>query len=181
MTDKSSEARFDRRDKLLMLVAYKRWADAIALESARAIPAEELLKARQTTFGNILMTLNHVYVVDDIFRHHLEGRPHTYSFRNTEAVPTLAQLAAAVRDMDDWYVDQVRSWSQAERDEPIAFKFIGGGAGRLSREDIVLHVVNHTTYHRGFVGDMLKQFPYHWPANDLTVFVRDVWSAGGGA
>ena len=170
-----------QRDKLLMLTAYKRWADALVFEALEAVPAEELLRVRATTFGNILMTLNHVHVVDDIFRHHLEGRSHPYTFRNTNAVPTLAELAIPVSETDAWYVAQVARWNEAERSELVAFEYIGGGAGLMSREDIILHLVNHTTYHRGFVGDMLKQVPHSWPANDLTVFVRDVWTSGGPA
>ena len=45
----------------------------------------------------------------------------------------------------------------------------------MTREEIVLHLVNHSTYHRGYVGDMLKQVPYYRPANDLTMLVRDQW------
>jgi uncharacterized damage-inducible protein DinB len=62
--------------------------------------------------------------------------------------------------------------SSDDRSQIIDFEFTGGGAGAMTKEEIVLHV-NHTTYHRGFVGDMLKQVPYHWPANDLAVFLRD--------
>lgn len=43
----------------------------------------------------------------------------------------------------------------------------------MTREQIVLHVVNHATYHRGFVGDMMYQVPFAPPSNDLPVFIRD--------
>ena len=165
-------------DQLLMLVNYKAWASRIAYDSVAAIPLADVLRPRATTFGNILMTLNHVLVVDDIFRHHLEGRTHPYSFRNTDRTPELAELRQAAEEMDRWYIDQVARWSPAQRGELIEFEFVGGGAGAMTREEIALHVVNHTTYHRGFVGDMLKQVPFLWPANDLTVFLRDVWHRG---
>src|SRR2546429_6681738 len=40
---------------------------------------------------------------------------------------------------------------------------------------IVLHVVNHGSYHRGFVSDMMYQVPFVPPANDLPVFLRDCY------
>lgn len=166
------------RDQLAMLIAYKAWANTIMLDAIASVPLEEALKPRATTFGNILMTANHVLVVEDIFRHHLEGRVHPYAFRNTDDAPDLADLRRDMEDMDRWYVEQVSTWSPGERAETIEFEFVGGGAGCMSREEIVLHLVNHATYHRGFVGDMLKQVPYYWPANDLTVFLRDVWHSG---
>jgi uncharacterized damage-inducible protein DinB len=160
-----------------MMIAYKAWAEGIAYDAALAIPLEEVLRERPITFGNIVMTLNHILVVDDIFRHHLEGRPHGYATRNTPETPGLAELRERAAAMTAWYADQVAAWSPRDRAGLIEFTFVGGGRGAMTREQIVLHVVNHSTYHRGFVGDMLKQIPYHWPANDLTVFLRDIWQA----
>lgn len=164
-------------DMLDMMVAYKAWAESLAYDAALAIPLEEALKQRPTTFGNIVMTFNHIVVVDDIFRHHLEGRPHGYAARNTPETPDLADLRERAAAMTAWYADQVEAWSPHDRAGLVEFTFVGGGRGAMTREQIVLHVVNHATYHRGFVGDMLKQIPYHWPANDLTVFLRDIWRA----
>ncbi len=156
-----------------MLVRYKAWANEIAFSSVMAIPEEEALRPRMTTFGNMVHTLNHVFVVDDIFRHHLTGRPHGYTMRNTVETPPIRDLWAATQEMDRWYVDTVDEWSEDDLRAVVAFVFAGGGDGAMTKEEIVLHVVNHATYHRGFVGDMLKQVPYHWRANDLTVFLRD--------
>ena len=40
--------------------------------------------------------------------------------------------------------------------------------------EIALHLANHTTYHRGYIADMLYQVPANPPTTDLTVFIRDV-------
>jgi len=156
-----------------MLLRYKAWADGFVFKHVRQIPAEEAYKPRQSTFENIVQTLNHVFVVDDIFRHHLEGRSHPYEARVTREAPALADLENAVRAMDQWYVRTFDGWSEDELAVRVDFEFVGGGAGSMTRAEIALHIVNHTTYHRGFVGDMLRQVPFVWPANDLTVFLRD--------
>jgi uncharacterized damage-inducible protein DinB len=158
---------------LVMLLQYKEWADRIAFEAVMAIPEEEALKPRMTSFNNMVHTLNHVYVVDDIFRHHLTGRKHSYTMRNTVETPLIANLWRSVQEMDRWYIDEVKGWTCEDLSQIVNFEFVGGGAGTMTKEEIVLHIVNHTTYHRGFVGDMLKQVPYNWPANDLPVFIRD--------
>ncbi|MGH8184063.1 MAG: DinB family protein [Rhodanobacteraceae bacterium] len=54
------------------------------------------------------------------------------------------------------------------------FPFIGGGAGALRREDILLHVVNHTTYHRGHLSGVLYQMGIEAPTTDLPVFLREL-------
>lgn len=160
-------------DTVRMLTRYKAWANGIAYASVMTIPEAEALKPRMTTFNNMVYTLNHVYVIDDIFRHHLTHRAHPYTARNTEKCPSLGDLWTATQEMDGWYNDLVDGWSSADLGAVVNFDFIGGGASAMTKEQIILHLVNHATYHRGFVGDMLKQVPYYWPANDLTVFLRD--------
>jgi uncharacterized damage-inducible protein DinB len=156
-----------------MMLRYKAWADEFVFGNVARIPEEEAYKRRQSTFPSIVQTLNHVYVVDDIFRHHLQGRRHEYKARVTPETPDLAELRDAVRAMDTWYIDSFDAWSDADLDLSVEFEFVGGGSGSMTRGEIALHIVNHTTYHRGFVGDMLRQVPFVWPANDLTVFLRD--------
>ncbi|PPD14510.1 MAG: damage-inducible protein DinB [Methylobacterium sp.] len=162
-------------ETLRMLVHYKRWANRLTFSQVLALPEGEALKQRQTRFGNMVHTLNHVFVVDDIFRHHLESRRHGYTARNTDTTPPLLELRARVEEMDQWYIDQAENWTDEDFATVIRFEFVGGGEGAMTRAEIVLHVVNHATYHRGFVGDMMYQVPVMPVSNDLPVFLRDVW------
>jgi uncharacterized damage-inducible protein DinB len=43
----------------------------------------------------------------------------------------------------------------------------------MTRAEILLHVVNHNTYHRGFVAEMFYEVPARPPATDLPVFARE--------
>jgi uncharacterized damage-inducible protein DinB len=43
----------------------------------------------------------------------------------------------------------------------------------MTRMEMLQHVVNHTTYHRGFVADLFYQVPARPPTTDLTVYLRD--------
>lgn len=160
-----------------MLTRYKAWANGITYGVVMALPEGEALRPRPTRFGNMVHTLNHIYVVDDIFRAHLEGRRHGYSARNTDHTPPLPELWEAVQAMDRWYIAYADALTEDALGETVAFEFVGGGRGAMTREEILLHVVNHGTYHRGFVGDMLYQVPTSSPANDLPVFLRDVHRA----
>jgi uncharacterized damage-inducible protein DinB len=160
-----------------MLVRYKAWANNITYSTVLALPDGEALRPRPTRFGNMVHTLNHIYVIDDIFKAHLEGRKHGYTARNTKNTPPLEELWQAVRTIDAWYMDYVDMLTEQSLHEMIHFEFVDGGQGAMTREEIVLHVINHGTYHRGFVGDMLYQVPAASPANDLPVFLRDVYRA----
>ncbi len=176
MTDFSREAG-KTYSHLQMLIRYKAWANDIVFGCVLDLPEAEIVKVRKTLFKTIGSTLNHIYVVEDIFKAHLEGRSHNYSARNTPETPRLVELWAKVQVMDHWYIDFADSLSDGDMQKIIEFEFVGGGEGRMSRSDILYHIVNHNTYHRGLVADMLYQVPVKQAANDLPVFLRDVWNA----
>jgi uncharacterized damage-inducible protein DinB len=157
-----------------MLVRYNAWADKLIHGAVAALPAGEAEKPRQSVFKSMAHTLNHVYVIDRIFQAHLEGRPHGYTARNTPEHPPLTELWRSQRMVDDWYVGWSDRVSESELGERVEFEFVGGGAGAMTRGEMLLHIVNHTTYHRGFAADLFYQVPARPPATDLTVFLRDV-------
>lgn len=72
-------------------------------------------------------------------------------------------------------VGVARSWTDVELAGTITFTFVGGGEGAMTREDVLLHLVNHATYHRGFVSTLLYPLKTQGAASDLTVFLRDEW------
>jgi len=162
-------------DRFSMLVHYKKWMNATMLDFASEIPVSELTKVRPTTFRTINHTFNHILVVDTIFKAHLTGTRHPYHARNTDEAPRLSEIRNSMAQIDDWYVTLVDDLSAGELDEAIEFEFVGGGQGSMTRSDILLHLVNHASYHHGYVSDMMYQIPREPPAIDLPVFLRDAW------
>ena len=158
---------------LKMLMEYKVWADTITYDSVLKLPEHEILKVRDTNFKTIAQTLNHIFVVEDIFKAHLTGEKHDYIARNTVDVPAIDRLWSLEQKMNDWYLNLIENSSANDLSEVINFEFVDGGEGSMSREEIILHIVNHATYHRGFVSDLMYQIPVRMPANDLPVFLRE--------
>jgi uncharacterized damage-inducible protein DinB len=157
-----------------MLARYAAWANRLLFQTLSSLPEGELTRTRHIVFGNILRTLNHVYVIDLVWQAHLEGRAHGFTTRNPETHPTFGELRAAQKQIDEWYIGYADDLSEPVCDEIVNFVFVGGGSGSMSRGDILLHVVNHTTYHRGHIADMIYQIPASPPTTDLPVFLRDV-------
>ncbi len=155
------------------LTRYNEWANKVIFDAVAKLPGGEATRERQSLFKNMVHTLNHNYVIDRIFQAHLEGRDHGYTARNTPGHPPLDELWRDQQALDRWYVE----WSDGLTDdavrEMVPFAFVGGGEGRMSRGEIVMHLVNHTSYHRGFVGEMMYKVPVRAPVTDLTVFLRD--------
>ena len=157
-----------------MLTRYNAWANREIFDAVAALPTDEATKQHATLFKNMVHTLNHGYVIDVIWQAHLEGRAHAYTARNTPDHPPLDELWRKQQEIDAWYVAWSDSVSDAALDESVKFTLIGGTPGTMTRAEILLHVVNHTTYHRGFVADLFYQVPARPPTTDLPVFLREV-------
>ena len=155
------------------LTRYNAWANGLIFNAVAALPEGEATKPRASVFRNMVHTLNHNYVIDRIFQAHLEGRGHGYSARNTADHPTLAELWQAQEEVDQWYVATYEAMDDTLLNQAVRFTFVGGGEGVMTRGEILQHLVNHTSYHRGFVAQMLYEVPARPPTTDLTVFLRD--------
>ena len=158
---------------LTTFARYNRWAnrlvfDALALRDVAALQAPQ-----PVVFGSLLATVHHVLAMSEVWQAHLEGRPHGYTSRMPAPGPGLAEIAARQGAIDDWLVDLCADGG--DWDARVAFTFIGGGAGAMTRGQIVLHLVNHATYHRGHIAACLNAMGHGLPASDLPVFL----AAGG--
>jgi uncharacterized damage-inducible protein DinB len=121
---------------------------------------------------SVIRTMNHMCVVDRIFAAHLVGVAHGYSGANTPETPSVSALQAAVEETDAWYIRYVSDLTPAQLSETIHFTFTDGLHGSMSREEILLHVVTHGTYHRGAVGRMLSESGIESPPDTLTRFLH---------
>jgi len=156
-----------------MLTRYNAWSNRLMFDAVAALPPGEAVKERMSLFKNMVHTLNHNYVIDAIWQAHLEGRPHGYAARNTVDYPPLAELKEKQDAIDQWYIQWADALTDAALDEKVQFTLIGGTAGTMTRFEILQHVVNHTSYHRGFVCDMFFEVPARPPTMDLPVFLRE--------
>ena len=154
------------------MTRYKAWADVVFLAAVSQLPPDELIAPRPIYFGSLIRTLHHAYAMDYVWQSHLHGRPHELVSRNPEHCPGHGELVTAQRQMDGWYVEYADLLCDESLGECVEFEFIGGGAGAMTREDMILHVVNHTTYHRGHVADMLYHLNIFPPTTDYPVFLR---------
>lgn len=153
---------------LATLFAQKAWANNELFHVLADVRPEPHGAALHTA----IRTLNHIHVVDCIFRAHLLGEPHAYTATNTEATPELGQLHFAVADTDAWFQQYVAQATPEQLAQRIDFRFTDGDTGRMSREEMLTHVITHGAYHRGNVGQVLKSISVAPPRDLLTKFLH---------
>ena len=152
---------------LKSLFGYKAWANAELLALLASIPPEHAGPLRAC-----IRTLNHVYVADSIFRAHLSGTPRPFDATNTKDTPPLHQLQGDIQASDAWYLNYVCGLTEAALLEVLHFQFTDGDRGRMSREEILLHIITHGGYHRGNVGEILENISIDAPRDLYTKFLH---------
>lgn len=152
---------------LVSLFGHKAWANAELFALLGELPekhADEL--------HTCVRTLNHIYVVDRLFRARLSAQPTVFDATNTTATPSLGQLRDDVEATDAWYQGYVASLTEEQAAEVLDFTFTDGDRGRMSREEILLHIITHGGYHRGNVGQVLKSIAIAPPRDLYTKFLH---------
>jgi uncharacterized damage-inducible protein DinB len=155
-----------------MLTRYNAWADKLLFDAVAALPPGAATQERPTLFKTMVRTLNHNYLIDVIWQAHLEGREHGHPRRDVVLHPELADLWTAQQAANAWFNDWSDAQTEKTLNEEVHFTLIGGNAGVMTRGEILLHVVTHHSYHRGWVADLFFQVPMQPPTTDLPVFRR---------
>ena len=136
-------------DTLQRLFRYKAWANDELLTALARLGGESQIT------GLALKALSHSYIVDRIFAAHLRRKAHAYTAANSSELPTLEDLSADIRKSDREYVDYVSALDRGQLAEQIDFVFTDGAAGRMSREEMLMHVITHGIGHRGQVSAVM--------------------------
>lgn len=158
---------------LRMLTRYTAWANLRLYGALSELPPPLLLEARPGRPNGMKGILSHACAVDLIWKAHLEGKEHGFTSRNFDTIPAFDELRLVQQQLDHWYIAYADDQHEKSLGQIISFKFVDGTPSSMSRGDILLHIINHKTYHRGYVADMLYESGHRPPTIDLPVFLRD--------
>ena len=136
-------------DTLHHLFRYKAWANDQLLTALARLGDSSSITALA------IKALSHTYVVDRIFAAHIRREAHAYTSANLSEMPTLDDLSADLRKSDQEYIDHVSALDRGQLAERIDFAFTDGAPGRMSRSEMLMHVVTHGAGHRGQVSALM--------------------------
>jgi uncharacterized damage-inducible protein DinB len=155
----------------LMLIEafnYKRWADLRTVEAIKSIKGNEFPFAVE--FAR--QQLNHMIRVEELFSARLLDMAAPHLSTNAEPLPALDELEQRLSISNQWYAHYADKLQPDHRVQPVFFQFVDGKSGCMTRLEILFHIINHGTYHRGAIGHALDQAQVPHPADTYTVFIH---------
>jgi uncharacterized damage-inducible protein DinB len=160
-------------DVLRYHLNYHAWASGRLIDAASELNPQELTRDFATADHNVLGTLVHVYAADRIWLGRIEGNPPAHFL-----VPEQDMHLAVLKS--DWpaLLERWKQWGALLTEDSIhrdiSYKSTKGDAFVTPTWQIVLHVVNHGTHHRGQVSGFLRAMGRIPPSLELTAFYREV-------
>lgn len=152
--------------------AYNRWANGRLYDAAASLTDEAYRRDRRAFFGSIHGTLNHILVADRVWMGRITGTPSGLTDLAAILHDDLAGLRAAREAEDDRIAGVVRDLDNARLASDLDYANMRGDPQRTPLFQVLAHVFNHQTHHRGQVHDMIGQDTPP-PPLDLIFFLRD--------
>ncbi|SFJ30705.1 Uncharacterized damage-inducible protein DinB (forms a four-helix bundle) [Bradyrhizobium sp. Gha] len=163
------------RNMFRQLAAYNAWANARLYEGALALP-DELYRANVGVFFQSLHgTLNHILLTDRLWLTRLTCVGEQPKRLDGILYDDRLELARARLAEDSRLLAVVSGYDEATLARPHAYQTTSGKPQEQPLSDILMHLFNHQTHHRGQAHACLsivtKQEP---PPLDLLLFQRGV-------
>ena len=132
-----------------MMADYNAWANGRLFRMASQLPDEQYRRDVGAYFKSLHGTLNHLMVADLIWLRRLTGAGDHPSNLNAIVFDDLPSLSAARQQEDQRIVRFVESLSDAQLEEMCDYRTLNGTPQKQPRQEILAHLFNHQTHHRG--------------------------------
>ena len=157
-------------DTLRLHLDYSAWASQRMLDAASKLTEEELGRDFKTSDKCVASTLAHAFAADRVWLGRIQGNPPATFIDDSDRQFDILQK--------EWPALQQRwkQWAATLTDQDalakISYKDLKGNSYQQPLWQILLHVVNHGTHHRGQVSGFLRAMGHTPPPLDLIAFYR---------
>jgi uncharacterized damage-inducible protein DinB len=150
---------------------YTYWASDRLLDAARPLSEDELTRDLGNSFGGVLGTLVHIFQADRLWLSRMSGSPRM-TLGDADETWTIDSLQSAWVDVHLGWID----WAGSVQDVSKVLDYVNlaGKPNQGVLWQLVFHVVNHGTYHRGQITTMLRQSGYSAVATDLHLYYQSL-------
>ena len=159
-------------DEIRTLFDFNHWANARTLDACAALSAEEFVRPNGSSFPSIRDTLAHVHGAEWVWLERWQGRsPKLPAARDGDNLATIRERwTTTARAL----LEFAQSRTQAELDAIREIRTFDGTPFRHALWQMMQHVVNHGSYHRGQVAVFLRQCGHQAMPTDLIRYYREL-------
>jgi uncharacterized damage-inducible protein DinB len=157
-------------DNIRTLYAYNSWANHRVLDACAPLDSAKLTQNLHSSFPSVRDTLAHIMLAEWLWLERWLGRSPAFPSEN---FPDLASIRARWQKIETDLNAFVQKLSAADLDRVVEYKNTKGNAFSNPMWQMLQHLVNHGTYHRGQITTMLRQLGATPSITDLIAFYRE--------
>jgi uncharacterized damage-inducible protein DinB len=131
------------------LAGYNHWANLRLYGAALAMPEDQYRRPAGVFFGSLHGTLNHLLLTDRIWLKRLTGEGEHPDRLDAILHDDRRKLLAARIAEDARLSKLILGYSEADLVNPVSYRNTSGKSYSQPLQDILLHLFNHQTHHRG--------------------------------
>jgi uncharacterized damage-inducible protein DinB len=152
------------------MLAYTTWASRRLVDAAAQLPPDQLTRDFGTNDKSVLGTLVHVFAADRVWFRRVMGNSPTKFVSEADYQLSVLQ--------NDWPAlhEQWRQWAAGLTDEAAAedlhYRDMSGNRWHQPIWQVVMHVVNHGTHHRGQAQGFLRSMGVAPQPLDMSFYYR---------
>ncbi len=176
----------NRLDHLALAARYNQWMNDKLFAAAQALGETAVRREAGAFFGSIWGTLNHLAVADTLWLQRLaRHEPGLASLSQVLALPTpaslnqevavdLAGLRARRTVLDDALIGLSLELTDAHLDSTLRYQSTKGLSFAKGLHEVLLHVFNHQTHHRGQATTLFSQAGVDVGDTDLLLLIPNI-------
>jgi uncharacterized damage-inducible protein DinB len=152
---------------------YNSWANERMFGALGAIPSGDYLADAKSSHGGLHGTMTHIVWAHQLWLLRWTGQPHDAAAAGLKAAVTFDRLRAYWLEVDRATGAFLAArLSDAFLAETFTMKTTKGEAFVHTYGEAMLHLVNHSSYHRGQLVTMLRQAGHAPPSTDFILYAR---------
>lgn len=152
------------------LYEYNRWANAQTLAAVSSLGEEQFVQNLSSSFPSVRDTLVHILGAEWIWLERWRGVSPP-ALLNAQEFPALAAVRARWSKVEQEQGDFINQLTDESLSRRIAYLNTKGQRWEYALGQMLQHVVNHSTYHRGQIATMLRQLGQTPASTDFLMFL----------
>jgi uncharacterized damage-inducible protein DinB len=153
-------------------VTYHAWASERMAETLKQVDHSIIKQEQKSSFGSIAKTLLHLWDAEIVWLNRFEGINLTewpskkFSGGTDDLIQGYVASANAIKKF-------VETSSDGKLQEKFSYKTMKGDPFQDVIEDMIYHVINHGSYHRGQIVTMLRELGVNQILSmDIIIYLR---------
>ncbi len=155
-----------------LLYDFNAWANQRTLDACAALTHEQFTRDLGSSFRSVRDTLAHIYGAQWVWLERWHGRIPP-SLPSPADFPDFETAKRRFAEIDRNLVDYAASLNADDLQRVLDFKTLAGTPNAQPLWQMLQHVANHSTYHRGQVTTLLRQMGAKAAGTDLITFYRE--------